>query len=127
VENVRCSSRNGRLRSSSSCQVGADHVGRPDHSDDAFVRVFRPTPYEADNGGGEHWFHGILIEETLASRRTDLMGPHANGGTKQHDDNWYGPGHRPKAIGGIGHLATLEPWHLPTRPNTTDSNMKGYR
>ena len=29
MENVRYSSRDGRLRSSSSCQVGADHVGRP--------------------------------------------------------------------------------------------------
>lgn len=45
-----------------------------DYGDDAFVRVAQVTPYGADDGRGEHWFNGIVIQETMASRRTDLLG-----------------------------------------------------
>lgn len=44
-----------------------------DFADDAFVRVFAPTLYEADDGRSQHWFNGVRIEDTLAMKRTDLM------------------------------------------------------
>ncbi len=45
-----------------------------DYGDDAFIRVSGVAAYEADDGGGEHWFNGVVVTEVLASRRTDLLG-----------------------------------------------------
>ncbi|SHU67059.1 Uncharacterised protein [Mycobacteroides abscessus subsp. abscessus] len=53
-----------------------------DYDDDAFVRVNNISRYEIDElDGDEHWFNGVVIDETMASRRTDLMGwkiPHTD-------------------------------------------------
>lgn len=52
--------------------------------DEAFVRVVRPKKYEADEEDrmlDEHWFDGLVIEQTIGARRTELLRPHANPGS----------------------------------------------